>query len=303
MPDSRPAVSETTRVRPGPDSVPVHWCPEVPGPRPLDGQALTARLAAFGLVAREIAQDLKTLRHCVPANGGLRGPGPCGTGLLDEALERLERATDRASALSQCLNASGRRRSARFPALSLNALVRQTLHNFGQLADAGIAVRTHLDRTLWLVHADPKALERVIAALLARAQAALPEGGTLTLRTENVTRDEKIHGCHPKPMAGGWACLVVEDSARASEGGPLHRILEPFRGPGTADGEPVPGLAALLGLVRQLGGRLRVQTLPDCGASFRIYLPASPGIERTQPNEEHAGQSPGPGRAGPTAVA
>src|SRR5205823_5129697 len=99
------------------------------------------------------------------------------------------------------------------------------------------------------------------------------DGGTLTLATSNAELDDDFVRGHPGSARGNYAVLTVSDTGVGMSREVIARIFEPFfttkeRGHGTG-----LGLAAVYGIVKQLGGYIGVRSEPGRGSAFTIYLP------------------------------
>jgi CheY-like chemotaxis protein len=125
------------------------------------------------------------------------------------------------------------------------------------------------------VRADPQQLEEVLRQLAANARAAMPDGGTLTVRTEGVDLTEAEARTRPGLRAGRHARLCLSDTGCGMSEEVRTRAFEPFfttREVGQGSGL---GLAGVYGTVRQSGGHIEVASTPGQGARFALYLPAA----------------------------
>jgi CheY-like chemotaxis protein len=117
------------------------------------------------------------------------------------------------------------------------------------------------------------------------ARDAMPRGGKLIIRTENVRLDKNMARQISVSLApGDYVVLSVTDTGAGMDEETMSHIFEPFfttKGPGKGTGL---GLATVYGIVRQTGGGISVESKLGKGSTFRIYLPLelSP-IDRSRP--------------------
>lgn len=127
---------------------------------------------------------------------------------------------------------------------------------------------------LWPVEADRKQVEQVLLNIFINSHQAMPEGGDLSLETNNVVlseEDAKPHGVQP----GRYVKISVTDTGTGMDESTKARIFEPFfttKGPGKGTGL---GLASVYGIMSNHGGFVMAQSLLGEGATFTLYLPAS----------------------------
>jgi CheY-like chemotaxis protein len=150
------------------------------------------------------------------------------------------------------------------------------------------------DAPLW-VRADPTQLQQVLLNLAINARDAMPAGGTLRIRAEDVPRDvptELALGCAP---ADRYVRLTVQDSGTGIPPEAREHIFEPFfttkqRGRGTG-----LGLSIVHGIVQHHGGAVAVDSEPDRGTTVTVYLP-----RQSEPaaDDEHALHPPVPAGRG-----
>jgi PAS domain S-box-containing protein len=245
--------------------------------RSLEQQFLrTQRLESIGTLAGGIAHDLNNvLAPIVMAIDFLR-MGESDRGRLD-MLDTIESSARRgADMIRQVL---GFARGVDVERTDVH--VGQLLRDMAKFADETflkeIAVELSVPSDVWRVSGDPTQLHQVLMNLCLNARDAMPRGGTLRLAAANMTVDEQFAGRNLDATPGAYVVISIEDTGTGIAAEVLDRIFEPFfttKGPGKGTGL---GLPTSLGIVKSHGGFIHVDSEPDCGTTFRVYLPAQPG--------------------------
>ena len=230
------------------------------------------RIDAIGRLAGGVAHDFNNLLSAIIGHAEmmLERMAPCDPNF--ERIERIHRAGKRGAALTGQLLAFGRREMLQKKVLDLN----DVLSDFGNLArgllPGNIEFEYILDKEPDGVMADESQLEQVILNLVINAGDAMPEGGTLTLRTDNVVLTEADVRGIPGARCGSFVRLRVQDTGKGIDGSHLSEIFEPFFT--TKDHGTGLGLSVVYGLTQQHGGWVNVTSEPEKGATFDVYLPA-----------------------------
>ena len=138
--------------------------------------------------------------------------------------------------------------------LDLNEVVRETEGLLRRLIGADTMLVLQLGEDVKSVKADRSQIEQVLLNLAANARDAMPDGGTLTIRTDNATSDE-TGWRHDVTLAGPHVILAVSDTGHGMTSEVRSHIFEPFyttkeQGKGTG-----LGLATVYGIVTQAGGQ------------------------------------------------
>jgi signal transduction histidine kinase len=228
------------------------------------------KLEAVGRLAGGVAHEFNNLLTAVGGYGELLA------GRLDgddrRYAEEINRAAGRAAVLTRQLLAFGRRQLTRPIVLSLNDVIAGVDGMLRPILGRGVRLETQLAPNLVPVQADPALIEEALLHLAINARDAMPSGGVLTIRTETVEMDEPPAGAAPMPP-GRYALLSVRDTGHGMDEETRARAFEPFfttKGIGRGTGL---GLAGVYGTVKQSGGFLFVDSAPEKGTRFDIYLP------------------------------
>lgn len=250
----------------------------------LEAEILRAqRLESIGRLAGGIAHDFNNLLTAIISYAEVALSRLPEEHPVQEDLRRLVETANRAADLVQNLLAFARRQVLAPQIVNLNRLVEDMASILASLLGRHIQLQVVTDPFLKTVLADPTQLEQVILNLAINARDAMPGGGTLTIRTANVTLNEADVQSHPDVAPGEYVTLEVSDTGTGIEQEHLEHIFEPFY---TTKGEQGTGLglAVVYGVVRQSGGHIAVQSQPGEGTSFRIYLPCASEASEQKPD-------------------
>lgn len=242
------------------------------------------KMEALGTLAGGIAHDFNNLMASALAHVSLLLCETDPSHPWHEPLTQIERQIRRGAQLTSRLLAHLRRRPERKTPVDVNRLVHEVLDVFGRTRK-DIRRVTELATDLPPILADDSQIEQVLLNLFVNAADAIPEGGTLTVRTRRLDLAE---GTPPAAPAAGVE-VAVADTGIGMTPDVLERIFDPFfttkeygRGTGL-------GLASVYGIVRGHGGRIDVTSRPGQGSRFTLWFPAA---KATAPAEPAAARAP-----------
>ncbi|MDY7041354.1 MAG: ATP-binding protein, partial [Chloroflexota bacterium] len=181
-------------------------------------------------------------------------------------------AAARAASLTRQLLAFSRRQVLQPTVLNLNTVVSDMEKMLRRIIGEDIDLSTMLDLELGRVRADPGQIEQVIMNLAVNARDAMPQGGKIIIKTENVTLDESHVQVIPEARPGRFVCLSVVDTGIGMDKETASYIFEPFFS--TKEKGTGLGLAVVYGIVLQHEGWINVYSEPGLGSTFKVYLPA-----------------------------
>ena len=219
------------------------------------------KMEAIGRLAGGVAHDFNNSLTVVLSYGALALEMLSPDDPVHEDVVEMVRAAERAHATTQQLLAVSRRQVLRPAVVDLRNIVNAMAPMLQRALGEDIELALEMQSS-W-VKIDVAQIENVILNLAVNARDAMPTGGRLTLRTERA----ELQGAPPCVL------LSVTDTGQGMDRATRARIFEPFftnKEPGQGTGL---GLASVLGIVKQSGGRIRVNSQPGLGTTFKIYLP------------------------------
>jgi len=243
--------------------------------RSLEAQLHQAqKMEAIGHLAGGVAHDFNNILQAIVAYSSILLENLPEHDERREFAEEIARGAQRASALTRQLLAFSRRQILEMQDLDLNAVVRGMVKMIGRLIGEDIEIKVTEGRDLGIVHADRGQMEQVLMNLCVNARDAMPEGGVLSIETENVLMDEEYCKAHGWASPGRYVLLSVTDTGCGMDAETQERIFEPFfttkeLGKGTG-----LGLAMVYGIVRQHQGMVQVYSELGKGTRFSVYLPS-----------------------------
>src|SRR5258707_4165263 len=272
----------------GPDYFEV-FAEDVRKKRTLERQLRMAqKMEAIGRLSGGIAHDFNNLLGVIIGYSGVLKKSLDKSQPTYEFATEIEKAGQRAASLTRQLLAFSRQQVLTPSVLSLNSLVADMENMLPRLLGDDINVSLSLDPELGNVKADQSQIEQVIMNLAVNARDAMPSGGKLQIQTANREFDHAYTRDHPGSKKGSYVMLAIADSGTGMSAETLAHIFEPFFttkkvGEGTG-----LGLATVYGVVKQSNGYIWVDSAPDMGAKFQIYLPRHLAAEQNSATKPQA---------------
>ncbi len=181
--------------------------------------------------------------------------------------EKIIGATEKASSLTRQLLAFGRKQVMTLQLLDLAHVMQGLSSMVDCLMSAEVQINIQAEEHLGFVRADQSQVEQVIMNLATNAREAMPEGGTLSITIASC----QSLGNQPELPAGEYVRLTVSDTGTGMLPEVQSRIFEPFfTTKRTGSGL---GLSTVYGIVKQSGGYITVESQPQRGSTFNVYLP------------------------------
>ncbi len=185
---------------------------------------------------------------------------------------QIKQNANRAANLVRQLLAFSRQQTLQPRILNITDVLAELSHLLRRLIGENIELKMVHGRDLGLVKVDQGQLEQVIINLVVNARDAMRGGGTLTIRTSNVTHAGPTRRGHEIVPPGEYVLIDVTDTGEGIPRENLVRIFEPFFSTKEVGSGTGLGLSTVYGIVKQTGGFVFVDSAPGQGAVFSIYL-------------------------------
>jgi PAS domain S-box-containing protein len=236
------------------------------------------KMEAVGRLAGGIAHDFNNILMVIQSYTEMLQEDFPAHDTLQKKTQEIMKATKRAISLTGQMLAFSRKQIISPVILDLNVVVNETATMLKRLIGEDIEFLVDSAESLWPIEADPDQIGQLLMNLCVNSRDAMPQGGTLTIGTGNVTvgEEETIDGA-PDVMPGEYVELSVTDTGTGISKKEQTNVFEPFYttkevGKGTG-----LGLSMVYGIVKQSGGFVWVDGEPRQGARFLIYLPRAKG--------------------------
>ncbi len=179
----------------------------------------------------------------------------------------------RAALLTQRLLAFSRQQPLKPEPVLVNGLVSSMSELIRGSMSSDVRLETVLASGIWHACVDRNQLESAILNLAVNARDAMPDGGRLTIETQNAHIDERYSAAHPEVPAGQYVLVAVSDTGIGMSPDVVDKAFDPFfttKGVGKGTGL---GLSQVYGYIKQSGGHVKIYSEPGQGTTVKLYLP------------------------------
>lgn len=235
----------------------------------------TEKMKAIAVLTGGIAHDINNLLTAIHGFANVAMDSIDNTLPEYDSLDQICQVVLRANKLTDKLLGFSRKHPSEFKAVNINEMIEDMKKLLYSFIRNGITISFNLIPTVNYIKADTHKIEQVIMNLVMNAKDAMPEGGKIIVKTENVTlKDNEIKKI-PGGRSGEFVCLSVIDTGTGIKNDLQEKIFEPFytskpNGKGTG-----LGLSVVNDIVAQHSGFITVSSKSGTGTEFRIYLPCA----------------------------
>jgi two-component system cell cycle sensor histidine kinase/response regulator CckA len=250
------------------------------------------KMEAIGRLAGGVAHDFNNLLTPITGYSQLAISSLSPSDPMRNDLQEIQKAADRAAALTRQLLVFSRRQSLKPQVLNLNNIILDIGKMLRRLIGEQIELVILPGPNLGSIKLDPSQFEQVIVNLAVNARDAMPNGGRLILETTNVTLDEDYVYQHTGITPGNYIMLAVSDTGTGITDEVKTHLFEPFfttkeKGKGTG-----LGLSMVYGIIKQSNGHILVYSESGLGTTFKIYLPRVEEEMTALPRRDDIGYMP-----------
>ena len=249
----------------------------------LESQLLRSqRLESLGTLAGGVAHDLNNvltpiLMSVSMLKSSARDPQEV------RILNSVESAARRGAEIIKQLLTFARGVKGEHVLIQLKHLIRELDSILKSTFPKSIDMIVDVGKNIWTVHGDATQLHQVMLNLCVNARDAMPDGGKLTIKVENASLDDQYARMHIDAKPGRYVLITVQDTGFGIPPGIIDKIFDPFFttkevGKGTG-----LGLSTVMTIVKNHGGFLNVYSEVNRGSVFKVYIPATAGTERLEP--------------------
>jgi two-component system cell cycle sensor histidine kinase/response regulator CckA len=248
--------------------------------RTLERQVLhSQKLESLGVLAAGIAHDFNNLLTGIIGNASMAMVQVDDRASCLRALQHIERAAERAAALTKQLLAYSGAAEFNLERVDLRSLVQEMTELLEVSISKHVSLALTTDIDVPAIRADASQMQQLVMNLITNASEAIgdrPGEIRVHLGVLDVTLDVLGQARFSEDLkAGSYVYLEVSDTGRGMDEGTVERMFDPFFS--TKDSGRGLGLAAAVGILRAHQGAVHVESAVGQGSSIRVLLGASQG--------------------------
>jgi len=250
------------------------------------------KMEAVGQLTGGIAHDFNNMLQAIGGSLEMmeRRIGQGRSSEAEQFVDTARKTVERAAALTHRLLAFARRQPLQPRSVEPDELIAGMEELIRRTMGPGVTIELRMNDGVWTVLCDPNQLENVLLNLTINARDAMPDGGRLTIATNDVTLSEADVVGQEGARPGAYVEISVIDTGTGMDATTKARAFEPFFttkpiGQGTG-----LGLSQLYGFVRQSGGIVRLDSAPGQGTTVRLYLPRHADADEPETKAAGSGQ-------------
>ncbi len=231
------------------------------------------KMEALGTLAGEVAHDFNHILMGIQGRASLMLMGSCSSYAHFKELKTIEKYVQTAEVLTRRLLGFAGGGKYEVKPTNLNELIKGQNPVFG-LARKDITIYEQYEKDIWKVEVDQGQIGQVVLDLCLNAEQSMPDGGTITIKTENVILDDSL----VKPYdlePGRYVNISIIDTGEGMDKAIQEKIFDPYFTTKKGGRNPGLGLASAYGIIKNHSGIIDFQSEKGKGSIFNIYLPVA----------------------------
>ena len=233
------------------------------------------RMDAMGQLTGGVAHDFNNLLAVMIGNAELLVDSVGEDEDAKHSIEAIKSAVERGASLTSRLLAFSRKQMLSPVTTDVTTLVGGLLDMLHRTLGETIDLRVEDTQALWAATIDPHQFENALVNLALNARDAMPRGGTLTIRTANITLDETYAEQHQEVTPGDYVEVSVSDTGTGIAPEVLEKVFEPFFTTKEVGKSSGLGLSMVFGFIKQSGGHIVIYSEVDRGTTVKLFIPRS----------------------------
>jgi len=251
---------------------------DVTDKRKIEAQFLRAqRMESIGTLASGIAHDFNNLLSPIMMSIQLLKAKNTDEG-AQRLISMLQASVERGAGLVKQVLSFARGIEGERIALQPNHLIKELVKILKDTLPKSIEVEFESSEDLSLVAGDATQLHQVLMNLFVNARDAMPAGGKLTIKAENIYIDDNYARMNLEAKPGRFVLITIADTGMGIQPEVINRIFEPFFTTKEQSKGTGLGLSTAIGIVKSHDGFINVYSEPGRGTQFKIYLPAAGSV-------------------------
>jgi two-component system cell cycle sensor histidine kinase/response regulator CckA len=232
------------------------------------------KMEAIGTLAGGIAHDFNNILAAILGYGELLAFDMQKDTCAWQNLQAVLKSTHRAKDLVGQILAFSRQNELNLMPVQISSIIKETLKMLRASLPTTIEIRRKIEITDGVINANPTQIHQVLMNLCTNAAHAMREkGGVLEVGLSRFDEDQAKELSHPDLKSRSYLKISVSDTGHGMTTGKLKRIFDPYFTTKAAGQGTGLGLAVVRGIIKAHGGAIKVESSPDKGSLFEVYLP------------------------------
>jgi len=236
----------------------------------------SSKMEAIGNLAGGIAHDFNNMLSVIIGNTELAIEDTTHYSPVYENLQEIEKASQRAQGVVRQLLTFAQKSLVELEPLQLGDVVESSLNMFRPVIPTSIKINADLDKSQHYVLADATQIHQIFINLLTNSMDAMPSKvGEINVGLQDQVIENTVQVFGGSLEAGKYVTLHIQDSGHGIEPELLPQIFDPYFSTKDKIKNTGLGLSVVLGIVESLGGGIQIESDPQNGTTFHIYLPVT----------------------------